>query len=419
MPIETDFPGMALEDAATIAQSIQFFQTDYEIVVNRIIAARGRKVVLGSKPRVCRFSGRTEPNVSFRKEAHAVPELAGNRTLVSLYECDDCNSRFSGFEDDLAKMTLLERGAGQVLGKKGVPSAKTGKKKSRIDMGLTGFDIQEHAGGPIAKIDNENQTLTITIAPQSYRPLGAYKALVKVALTLMPERDLANVPEALRWLQARDLTTDQIDDGTRYTCIRSWTPGPAPIARARAFLLRRRRSDIPGPAFIFVLAFGNLSFQIVVPASQLDKHLIGKTISLRSVPIFPFLDQGRVRGPTRYWTKDLSSSAQEKGSARAVFHFDSMTELRPPVIRIEQIGSPIRRHYKQRLTLIGLGLNRIGRVTEVPDTPATWGMIAKVRHLIRFVDEREIEEHRLVRPQPIDEEADRELMLARIFKPRY
>jgi large subunit ribosomal protein L30 len=53
------------------------------------------------------------------------------------------------------------------------------------------------------------------------------------------------------------------------------------------------------------------------------------------------------------------------------------------VIKIEQTGSPIRREHSQRETLIGLGLNRIGRVKEVPDTPATRGMIAKVAHLLR------------------------------------
>jgi large subunit ribosomal protein L30 len=55
-------------------------------------------------------------------------------------------------------------------------------------------------------------------------------------------------------------------------------------------------------------------------------------------------------------------------------------------IKIEQIGSPIRRHHSQRATLIGLKLNRIGRVTELPDTPAVRGMIAKVQHLVRVVD---------------------------------
>ena len=56
------------------------------------------------------------------------------------------------------------------------------------------------------------------------------------------------------------------------------------------------------------------------------------------------------------------------------------------VLKIEQIGSAIRRHHSQRETLIGLGLNRIGRVVELPDTPQTRGMIAKVRHLIRVVE---------------------------------
>jgi large subunit ribosomal protein L30 len=53
------------------------------------------------------------------------------------------------------------------------------------------------------------------------------------------------------------------------------------------------------------------------------------------------------------------------------------------VIKIEQTGSASRRHHTQRETLIGLGLNRIGRVVEVADTPQARGMIAKVAHLLR------------------------------------
>jgi large subunit ribosomal protein L30 len=57
------------------------------------------------------------------------------------------------------------------------------------------------------------------------------------------------------------------------------------------------------------------------------------------------------------------------------------------VIKIRQTGSPIRRHHSQRETLIGLKLNRIGRTAEVPDTPQTRGMIAKMRHIVRVVGE--------------------------------
>jgi large subunit ribosomal protein L30 len=55
-------------------------------------------------------------------------------------------------------------------------------------------------------------------------------------------------------------------------------------------------------------------------------------------------------------------------------------------IKVEQIGSPMRRHHDQRETLIGLGLNKIGRVRELPDTPMTKGMITKVKHLVRVIE---------------------------------
>jgi len=54
---------------------------------------------------------------------------------------------------------------------------------------------------------------------------------------------------------------------------------------------------------------------------------------------------------------------------------------------VEQTASPIRRPVEQRATLIGLGLNRIRRRSTLQDTPAVRGMIAKVAHLVRIVDE--------------------------------
>jgi large subunit ribosomal protein L30 len=56
-------------------------------------------------------------------------------------------------------------------------------------------------------------------------------------------------------------------------------------------------------------------------------------------------------------------------------------------IIVRQTASPIRRPADQRATLKGLGLNRIGRVAELPDTPAVRGMIDKVAHLIRVENE--------------------------------
>ena len=57
-------------------------------------------------------------------------------------------------------------------------------------------------------------------------------------------------------------------------------------------------------------------------------------------------------------------------------------------IKVEQTGSAIRRHHTQRETLIGLKLNKIGRSSELQDTPAIRGMIAKVQHIVRIVGEK-------------------------------
>ncbi|HEX3709790.1 MAG TPA: 50S ribosomal protein L30 [Pseudolabrys sp.] len=56
-------------------------------------------------------------------------------------------------------------------------------------------------------------------------------------------------------------------------------------------------------------------------------------------------------------------------------------------IKVKQIASPLRCHHDQRETLVGLGLNKIGRSRELPDTPATRGMLRKVHHLVQVVGE--------------------------------
>jgi len=51
-------------------------------------------------------------------------------------------------------------------------------------------------------------------------------------------------------------------------------------------------------------------------------------------------------------------------------------------VRVTQVRSAIGRRGDQRATLVGLGLNKIGRSRVLEDTPAVRGMIDKVRHLI-------------------------------------
>ncbi|ADE40652.1 MULTISPECIES: 50S ribosomal protein L30 [Candidatus Puniceispirillum] len=53
---------------------------------------------------------------------------------------------------------------------------------------------------------------------------------------------------------------------------------------------------------------------------------------------------------------------------------------------VTQTRSAIGRQADQRQTLIGLGLNKIGRTRELEDTPSVRGMINKVKHLVKVED---------------------------------
>lgn len=55
-------------------------------------------------------------------------------------------------------------------------------------------------------------------------------------------------------------------------------------------------------------------------------------------------------------------------------------------VTVKQTGSPIRRKSDQRATLMGLGLNRVGRESTLEDTPSIRGMIAKVAHMVEIVE---------------------------------
>ena len=60
-----------------------------------------------------------------------------------------------------------------------------------------------------------------------------------------------------------------------------------------------------------------------------------------------------------------------------------MVEKKAKTLIVTQTGSAIRREAKQRATLCGLGLNKVGRTRELQDTPEVRGMIEKVKHMVK------------------------------------
>ena len=60
--------------------------------------------------------------------------------------------------------------------------------------------------------------------------------------------------------------------------------------------------------------------------------------------------------------------------------------VKKATLRVSQIASGNGRKPGQQATLVGLGLDKVGKVRELEDTPSVRGMIAKVHHLVRVED---------------------------------
>jgi large subunit ribosomal protein L30 len=63
-----------------------------------------------------------------------------------------------------------------------------------------------------------------------------------------------------------------------------------------------------------------------------------------------------------------------------------MTKKGAGVIRIKYVRSIVGRPATQRKVIEGLGLKRLNQVVERPDSPATWGQVRKVSHLVQVLE---------------------------------
>ncbi|MEM7617770.1 MAG: 50S ribosomal protein L30 [Pseudomonadota bacterium] len=79
-------------------------------------------------------------------------------------------------------------------------------------------------------------------------------------------------------------------------------------------------------------------------------------------------------------TEEKKTTAKKAPAKKAVAKKSGAT------VTVTQTGSPIGRQQSQRQTLVGLGLNKIGRTKTLEDTPSVRGMIRKVRHLVKVED---------------------------------
>ncbi|GCD10343.1 HNH endonuclease [Clostridium tagluense] len=234
------------------------------------------------KNNTCRFCGKSSPKVTFKKKAHAISELIGNKEFVSRNECDVCNEQFgNSFEDNLSKYLGITRNLSQIHSKKGVPSYKSESGKSRVDFTNKGIVIQDIEGSNF--IEMKENGMLIHSVRQSYSPLSVYKSFVKMALSVLPYEYMFYFWSTVKWLGEKSDATSYYDMKDYEWIIERFVPGPRPLSLTLHGFIRNN-DVIEVPFYQFVLEFGNYIYQIAVPCKFKDYNL-GK--SKNKITIYP------------------------------------------------------------------------------------------------------------------------------------
>ena len=273
----------------------------------------GTQCFLGDKNnRVCRFCGADESHTSFKLEAHAIPELLGNKSLFTNYECDDCNRFFgSGIENDLGNWTKPSRTFARIRGKTGVPSIKRDgpRQRWRIDHKNSGFHLKHIEGDSIFVFDEEKKQLRITLERDVFTPVAVLKAFVKIGLTLIPPEELPSFRDALSWIRDPDHTKPFV---AQLPLFYTFQPGPMPTDQIVFMLMRRKRFVEDLPYAFLILRLANFMYQIFLPSLARDRAINGKKLSLPPFPILGGPDQLKF-GEARVTPIDLCGKHPVRG----------------------------------------------------------------------------------------------------------
>lgn len=147
--------------------------------------------------RTCRFcGGTTKTGARFDKEAHAIPAALGNKYLKLADECDECNQYFGDeIEPTLVELLNIQRVFLGIEARGSLPTVKfSGGKLFRDDklMVVVSEKISEDASGVLsAQLGNGKP-----IVPQNF-----YRALGKIALSVIPEKELSALAKTVRWVR--------------------------------------------------------------------------------------------------------------------------------------------------------------------------------------------------------------------------
>lgn len=200
--------GSSVDEVLKNSSDVQSYGTLFSELMSKY-SAECNSSFIGEKDknkRGCRFCGKSVPEVSFKKIAHAIPEGLGNKTLIDNEECDECNLRFgNGLDNELIDYFSFHRGIFNIKGKNGTVKNKFNN----------GYITKDENGIVLASqniiTDKSDKPETVEfLSEKKIIPQNIYKALARISIGTIKSFDSEVYKKLLFWINEVDFFYDAL-----------------------------------------------------------------------------------------------------------------------------------------------------------------------------------------------------------------
>jgi hypothetical protein len=172
----------------------------------------------------------------------------------------------------------------RIRGKSGIPPIKQGPGGAwRVEEHPTGLSLSVDETEAFYEDDETNKTLRLHLRRAPYRPVMVVQAMVKMALSIMPEEQMPNIQQALDWIRP----------GSQLTAMAAPTPfiytfisGPVASDFITVSVLTRLRDELVMPYSFLLLVYGHEMLQMAIPSIERDRHHYRNRMEFLRFPCF-------------------------------------------------------------------------------------------------------------------------------------
>lgn len=324
-------PSGLITPMTDIERQVNYFCSKYDcIAYYKAIPGNGLHPIhiKDKKEKVCRFCGRGSSKTKFKDDCHAISELIGNKSIFLDNECVDCNKFFGcRLEDEFAKYLGPARTVSQTIGKEGVPSYKKMNGTFRMDVTDKETLIQDVIDSCNTDIFEDH--MEFHLVKDTYIPIAAFKALVFMALSIMPDNEFKVFEQTIDWLREESHSNSKYNmNDYASRVITRFVPGPKPLP-IQVWVARRKANVYDVPYCQFILEFDNYSFQIMIPCPEKDAVLLWTNFKILVFPSTFDINEKKYRkfGYTGLSVTNLSGKEKVKGEKIEInIRFDEKKE---------------------------------------------------------------------------------------------